>query len=59
MSVGELVSALSLYCQEDCLLFIKSIDEIGIRGDRIHLYFTDGNTRNVAINKEGVEVPWE
>ena len=54
MTIGELVSALSTYCSEDdYLLFCRSIDSIEIRNDVINLYFTDANTADKTINKQG------
>lgn len=60
MTIGELISALSLHCsEEDELLLMKSIMTIEVRssasGDTevIDLYFQDANTADKTINKQG------
>lgn len=54
MTVGELVAIMCKYASdEDDLLMVRSIDDIEIRGDKATLYFTDGNTRDVTLYKDG------
>lgn len=55
MPFGDIVAALMKYAvNEDYLMLIKSVDEIEIYDDVIHVYFTDGNTRNIAVTSDGV-----
>lgn len=54
MTVGELIMIMCKFASdEDDLLMAKSIDDIEIRGDKATLYFTDGNTSNVTLYKDG------
>lgn len=55
MTIGEMISALNLYCIfVDDYLIGKIIDSIEIKhGDEIHIFFTDGDDTNVIIDSNG------
>lgn len=56
MPVGEVISALAKYASDfdgNYLLMVSSIYSIEIKGEEIEIYFIDGNTRDVVIDKDG------
>ena len=55
MTIGEMISALNLYCVfVDDYLIGETIYSIEIKNDNeIHIFFTDGNTTNVIIDSNG------
>lgn len=54
MTVGKLMAIMCNYASdEDDLLMVKPIDDIEIRGDHATLYFTDSNTSDVILYKDG------
>ena len=63
MTVGEVVSALALYSSNVCdsnrdaLVMAKGLDSLEVYSGFIRLYFTDGNTPNVEIDKNGERLP--
>ena len=60
MSIGEIVSALSLCCSNifsgDELLFCKNVYSVEVEDTRIKVYFVDANTADIEIYKDGT---WE
>lgn len=68
MSVGEVISLLtkaaSKFSSEggDELLMLKEVDCISVGKSDIEVYFTDGNTEDIKIDKDGNVMPkhlWE
>lgn len=63
MTVGEVISALSLYSSEvinnnkDPLVMAKAIHSIDVHYGTIELYFVDANTPDVKIDKNGERLP--
>lgn len=55
MTIGEMISALNLYCvSDDDYLIGRTIYSIEIKNDNeIHIFFADGNTTNVIIDSNG------
>ena len=58
MTIGEMISALALCASsfdddKDHLLMLKSIYSIDVKDDQLLIYFSDGNTQNIKINKNG------
>ena len=63
MTVGEVISAIALYSSSvfennrDALVMAKGLDSIEVYSGFIRLYFTDGNTPNVKIDRNGERLP--
>ena len=63
MSVGEVLAAITLYSSNVCdnnrdvLVMAKGLDSIEVYSGFIKLYFTDGNTQDVKIDKNGERLP--
>ena len=54
MTVGEVIALLCNHASDDdYLLMQKSIDDIEVKDDYIDLWFTDGNTMNKRLFKDG------
>lgn len=54
MPVGEVIALLAKFAAgQDDLLMVKSIFAIDVDEDGIDLHFTDGNTENYRITKDG------
>lgn len=53
MRVGEVIAALCLLAQDNYTLMANCVDEIDVRDDYIEIYFTDYNTTNLKIYKDG------
>lgn len=58
MSVGEVLAALVLCASSfdddaDRLLMLKDVYCIDVKGDRINIFFVDGNTSPISVNKDG------
>ena len=54
MTVGRLIALLCNHASdEDDLLMCKPIDDIEIRDDHATLYFTDSNTTDVILYRDG------
>ena len=57
MTTGEVIALLCKHASSlngDDLLMAKGIDRIDVFNDHIEIYFSDGNTQNYALDKEGV-----
>ena len=62
MVVGEVMSALITCASDwdgDHLLLLKGVYCIDVRDNYIDVFFTDGNTENIRINKDGRIIPME
>ena len=63
MTVGEVISALCKYASDmdddnDYMLMCKSIYGIDVKNEnRIEIIFLDGNTQDVAIDRNGRLIP--
>lgn len=60
MSIGEVISALSLRASSwsddaDYLLMVKDVYDIKVHDDHIDISFTDDNTRDIRIGRDGHE----
>ena len=59
MTVGEVISAIALYSSNvfennrDALVMAKGLDSLEVYSGFIRLYFTDGNTTDVEIDRNG------
>ena len=54
MSLGEVIAAIAL-CDDNWILQY-SVCEIDVGDDSITIYTTDGNTRNITLDREGKEI---
>ena len=58
MNIGEVISALVLCASswdddKDRLLLLKGVYNIEVHDGYMYVYFTDGNTQDVKIYKDG------
>ena len=58
MNLGEVISALALCAagwddENDRLLMLRGVYDIEVREEYIDVYFTDGNTENIRIFRDG------
>ena len=58
MSIGEVIAALVLCASSwdddaDHLLMLRDVYSIDVKGDRIDIFFVDGNTPPISVGKDG------